>query len=44
MPNPNFGLFSSNMPDIMSNNPKNPKSTGSICENIVVPITAILYH
>ena len=27
-----------------SDNPKNPKITGNICENIVVPVNAILYH
>ncbi len=45
IPNPNFGLSSSKAPDIIKINAKNPKTTGKICENIVVPtIDAIFYH
>ena len=44
IPKPNFGLLSSRDPEIISTNAKNPKITGRICENIVVPIIAILYH
>ena len=43
-PKPNLGLFSSNEPDIIITTPKNPMITGRICENIVVPIIAILNH
>ena len=44
IPNPNLGLLSSRDPDIINTNPKNPKITGRICENIVVPTIAILNH
>ena len=44
MPKPSLGLFSSSEPEIISINAKNPKITGRICENIVVPTIAILYH
>ena len=44
MPNPNLFLSSSKDPDIINTNAKNPHITGSICENIVVPIIAILNH
>ena len=44
IPKPNLGLFSSKEPDIINNIAKNPKITGRICENIVVPTIAILNH
>ncbi len=44
MPKPNLGLFSSKDPEITSTIAKNPIMTGRICENIVVPIIAILNH
>lgn len=44
MPNPNLDLLFSKDPDIIYTNPKNPHITGRICENIVVPIIAILNH
>ena len=44
MPNPSLFLSFSNDPDIINTNPKNPQITGRICENIVVPIIAILNH
>ncbi len=44
IPKPNFGLSSSKDPEIISNNPKNPKITGRICEKIVVPTIAISNH
>ena len=44
IPNPNLVLSSSKDPEIINNNPKNPKITGRICENIVVPTIAILNH
>ena len=45
IPKPNFGLFSSNAQEIIKMIEKNPKTTGKICENIVVPtIAAIFYH
>ena len=44
MPKPNLGLLSSKDPEIISTNPMNPKITGRICENIVVPTIAILNH
>ncbi len=44
IPKPNLGLSSSKVPDIINNNPKNPKITGRICENNVVPTIAILNH
>ena len=40
IPKPNFGLLSSNIPDITNKNEKNPKITGKMWENIVVPTTA----
>ena len=43
-PNPSLGLLSSNIPPIISSVPKNPKITGNIWENIVVPVKAIFYH
>ena len=44
MPKPNFGLLSSKDPEIINMIAKNPKITGNICENIVVPTIAILNH
>ena len=44
IPKPNLGLLSSRDPVIINTNAKNPKITGSICENIVVPTIAILNH
>ena len=44
IPNPSLVLSFSNDPDIINTNPKNPQITGRICENIVVPTIAILYH
>lgn len=44
IPKPNLGLSSSRFPEIISNIAKNPKITGMICENIVVPTIAILNH
>ena len=44
IPKPNLGLSSSNEPDIINNIAKNPKITGMICENIVVPTIAIFNH
>ena len=44
MPKPNLGLFSSREPEIINTNAKNPNITGRICENIVVPIIAIVNH
>ena len=44
IPKPNLGLLSSRDPEIIITNAKNPKITGKICENIVVPITAIFNH
>lgn len=44
MPNPNLCLSFSKDPDMINTNPKNPHITGRICENIVVPINAILNH
>lgn len=44
MPKPSLGLFSSSEPEIISINAKNPKITGRICENIVVPTIAIFNH
>ncbi len=44
IPKPNLGLLSSRDPAIIITNPKNPKITGRICENIVVPTIAILNH
>ena len=44
IPKPSLGLFSSSEPEIISINAKNPKITGRICENIVVPTIAILNH
>jgi len=43
-PKDNLTLLSSRDPDIINTNPKNPINTGRICENIVVPIIAILNH
>lgn len=44
IPKPNLGWSSSSAPEIIKSNEKNPKTTGRICENIVVPTTAILNH
>ena len=43
-PKPNLTWSSSNDPEIISNIEKNPKITGIICENIVVPTIAIFNH
>ena len=43
-PKPNLGLLSSRDPEIIKINAKNPKITGKICENIVVPTIAIFNH
>jgi len=43
-PKPNLGLLSSREPEIIITNAKNPKITGKICENIVVPTIAIFNH
>lgn len=44
IPKPNLGLLSSNIPEITNKNAKNPKITGKMWENIVVPTTAIINH
>ncbi len=44
IPKPNLGLLSSKDPEIIKINAKNPKITGRICENIVVPTIAIFNH
>ena len=44
IPKPNLGLLSSRDPEIIKINAKNPKITGKICENIVVPTIAIFNH
>ncbi len=44
IPKPNLGLLSSRDPEIINTNAKNPKITGKICENIVVPTIAIFNH
>lgn len=44
IPKLNLGLFSSSEPDIIITTAKNPRITGRICENIVVPIIAISNH
>ena len=43
---PKYNLFfcSSIIPLINNKIPKNPKTTGKICENIVDPVIAILNH
>lgn len=43
-PKANLALSSSRDPEIININEKNPKITGRICENIVVPTIAILNH
>jgi hypothetical protein len=43
-PKPNLGLLSSRDPEIININANNPKITGKICENIVVPTIAIFNH
>ena len=42
IPKANLPLSSSKDPEIINISPKNPLITGRICENIVVPIIAIL--
>lgn len=42
IPKYNLGLLSSNEPEIIDKIAKNPKITGIICENIVVPTIAII--
>ena len=44
IPKPNLGWSSSRVPEIINNIEKNPKITGMICENIVVPTIAIFNH
>ncbi len=44
IPKPNLGWSSSRAPEIINNTAKNPKITGMICENIVVPTIAIFNH
>lgn len=39
IPKPNFGLLSSNIPDITNKNEKNPKITGNMFVFLVVPTT-----
>ena len=44
IPKPSLGLLSSIIPDNINNIPKNPKNTGNMWENIVVPVNTIFNH